>query len=164
MWCQPRRCWLQDACVCVCVCVCVTGSICSALSFCLSSLWCFPAAFRKQLSGRPDGFPGRTPLLLQFLLGDNGRSPTGAWRGCVFESVCVLMGGIYWGSSRLPFRKLQIYPSSREALLCVCCVFMSVGPKCLHKDKDMKEIFSTFLHGLKFRISSWFRINWDGSL
>lgn len=47
-----------------------------------------------------------------------------ALRG-VCVCVSVVMRGIYWGRSGLPFRKLQIYPSSREALLwvCVCWCF-----------------------------------------
>lgn len=49
---------LAAGCCCCCVSVCVC--VCSALSFCLSSLQCFPAAFRKQLSGWKNGFPDRT--------------------------------------------------------------------------------------------------------
>lgn len=130
---------LAAGCHCLCVCVCHIGCICSALNFCLSSLRCFPAAFRKQLSGWPMGFLAGSPPP-QFLLGDNGRSAAGAWSCC----VCIVMRGIYWGSSGLPFRKLQIYPSSREALVCgcvrVCTLFLCLlGLNLLTRIKTWKK-------------------------
>lgn len=79
--------------------VCLGQSICSALRFCLSSL--FPAAFRKQLSGRPDGFPGRTT---SFLPCSYSETMGGLSRvhGSVCMCVCVHVyvhaevGEIYW--------------------------------------------------------------------
>ena len=79
---------------------------------------------------------------------------------CLCECVCVVMRGIYWGRSGLPFRKLQIYPSSREARVCVCacactfifCVF--IRTEFPHEDKVMKE---SIVQDYDFK----FRINWD---
>lgn len=139
MWCRYLCCcWLQDATVCVCVCVShwlylLSSQFLLVLSPVLSC--CFQeAAFRMA-----NGFPGRTPPP-QFLLGDNGRSAAGAWSSC----VCIVMRGIYWGSSGLPFRKLQIYPSSREALVCgcvrVCTVFLCLlGLNLLTRIKTWKK-------------------------
>lgn len=53
MWCAVTGCRML---LLLLLCVCV----CSALSLCLSSLQCFPAAFRKQLSGWKNRFPDRT--------------------------------------------------------------------------------------------------------
>lgn len=59
------------------------------------------------------------------------------------EAVCVVMRGIYWGSSGLPFRKLQLYPSRREAFVCVSVFLCLLGLNLLTRIKSWKKSHST---------------------